>query len=187
MKICFFNQKGGVGKTSIAILIGSALAAAGRQVAYEDHDPQQTLSWWCKNIGHAPMIGDVGAPTPDIIIADTPGSLGAGFRAGLVNADRLVLVSELAIASFHASARALTEVPAGLRSKVSVLFNRVRSQTVSGRQDQKEIARQLGVRAIEPAVPLRSAYEQVMALGWNAANPAERETIFMVAIDVMKE
>lgn len=186
MKICFFNQKGGVGKTSIAILIGSALAAAGRQVAYEDHDPQQTLSWWCKNIGHAPMVGDASAPTSDIIIADTPGALGAGFRAGLANADRLVLVSELAIASFHASARALTEVPVGLRSKVSVVFNRVRSQTVSGRQDQKEIARQLGVRAIEPAVPLRSAYEQVMALGWNAASPAERETIFMVAIDVMK-
>ncbi len=132
------------------------------------------------------MVGNSDAQTPDIIIADTPGSLGAGFRAGLSNADRLVLVSELAIASFHASARALTEVPVELRSKVSVVFNRVRLQTVSGRQDQKEIARQLGVRAVEPAVPLRSAYEQVMALGWHAASPAERETIFMVAINIMK-
>ena len=187
MKICFFNQKGGVGKTSVAILIGSALAAAGRTVAYEDHDPQQTLSWWCKNIGHAPMIGDADVATPDITIADTPGSLGSGLRAGLVNADRVVLVSELALASLHSSARALTEVPAGLRSKVSVMFNKVRAQTISGRQDQKEIARRLGVRAIEPALPLRSAYEQTMALGWAATNSAEREIICMAAIDIMKE
>ena len=185
MKICFFNQKGGVGKTSLCILVGSALAAAGRRVAYEDHDPQQTLSWWCKHIGHAPMIGDTGA-LPDVVIADTPGSLGAGLRAGLANADRLVLVSELAIPSYHASARALIEVPAIVRPKVSVVFNRVRTQTLSGRQDQGAVACQLGVRAIEPAVPLRSGYEQVMALGWGAASPSEREIIFKVAIDIMK-
>ena len=186
MKICFFNQKGGVGKTSLAILVGSALAAAGRHVVFEDHDRQQTLSWWCRNIGHMPLIGDADAATPDVTIADTPGSLGEALRAGLANADRVVLVSELAIASYHAAARALLEVPAELRSKACVAFNRIRAQTLSGRQDQREIARQLGVRAIEPGVPLRSGFEQVMSLGWGAASPAEREIIFKVAIDIMK-
>ena len=42
--IVFANQKGGVGKTTTAVSVGSYLAAAGRSVLMIDFDPQGNLS-----------------------------------------------------------------------------------------------------------------------------------------------
>lgn len=46
MIISFLNQKGGVGKTTIAANVASAYAAEGRKTLLIDADPQQTAAQW---------------------------------------------------------------------------------------------------------------------------------------------
>ena len=46
MIIAFCNGKGGAGKTTLSVLLGCALADAGRRVGLLDRDPQRTATRW---------------------------------------------------------------------------------------------------------------------------------------------
>lgn len=49
------NNKGGVGKTTLTVHLGSALARAGHRVLLIDADPQATMTRWC--LGQEPEKG----------------------------------------------------------------------------------------------------------------------------------
>src|SRR3978361_2285435 len=51
MTITLCNGKGGSGKTTLSVLLGSALIEAGHSVALLDTDPQHTATRWVEEIG----------------------------------------------------------------------------------------------------------------------------------------
>jgi chromosome partitioning protein len=107
--ITIAQQKGGAGKTTLAIHLALAWAAAGMRVAIVDIDPQASLSSWFK-LRHE-RLGDAGTPIEavavsgwrvaseverqarehDIVLVDSPPHAETEARVA-VRAGRIVLV-----------------------------------------------------------------------------------------------
>jgi chromosome partitioning protein len=63
--IAFVSMKGGVGKTTLAFLLGTALTRAGRRVRYLDLDPNESL----KGLLAEHRVAD--ADDPEFTVVDT--------------------------------------------------------------------------------------------------------------------
>jgi chromosome partitioning protein len=113
--IVFANEKGGSGKSTTAVHVAVALAAAGRRVAAIDLDTRQrTLGRYLENRAETAKKQLVGLPSPsfetfdpaknddiagriaalretaDVVVIDTPGRDDAYARAAIERADTLV-------------------------------------------------------------------------------------------------
>ena len=97
MRITFLNQKGGVGKTTLVLMLSGVLRQAGYDVAIDDRDPQGSARFFAKRVDVP--LHDPAAPAP-YIITDTPGNLQLEGKAGddlrelIATSDKLVLVTE---------------------------------------------------------------------------------------------
>jgi chromosome partitioning protein len=192
MRISFVNQKGGVGKSTVAALLTAALKAAGLNVAVDDKDPQGSLAYWASKVGDVPSIEQ--NPEAAFVIIDSPGHLNLDsapsrllMSSVVSSADRVVLVSEMSGFSLHASTPTAELVkqflPAGARA--GVLFNQVRKQTLVGQQDMKDLGKTIGLPVFKNWLPLSSAYEQFSSLGWSVVTGAERERIVSLAKEII--
>jgi chromosome partitioning protein len=191
MRIAFLNQKGGVGKTTLVLLLSSVLKRAGYDVAIDDRDPQGTASVFAAIFG-VPLLSD--NPDADYIITDTPGHLRIEgevereLSALIKEADTLILVAEKSLASIHGSApmAKLINKKKRPKSKAYVLFNQVRIQTMIGKQKGKDLAAKLGLPALKNELPLSAAFENAFAEGLTAVTGQHRDELLNLALEIMK-
>jgi chromosome partitioning protein len=84
MIISVLNQKGGVGKTTIATSISAGLAAQGEKVLLVDADPQHSaLDWGAKREGPLPFTL-MGLPTP-VLHRDLPPLVGNPYTVVVID------------------------------------------------------------------------------------------------------
>jgi len=186
MVIVFCNGKGGAGKTTLALLLGCALADAGRRVGLIDRDPQRTATRWLETTKPPALEAVTNGTHYDSVIIDTPPRLESPLvHESLQQADKVILVSSPSPADLWSSQDTVQVIQQHYhKQKAALLFNQVQRQTVLGRE-LDSLAARVGLPSLRHQVARRQAYQHAMLLGWKALDASAREEILQVALEIV--
>jgi chromosome partitioning protein len=185
MNITLLAKKGGVGKSTVSILLHEAFRRAGKSVSIRDWDAQGTSSKALELI-----LGPTAQqPTKtDIVIYDTPPNLEHTATATAVrHADIVLVVTSPSPADIWEADDAVRFAQAKNGSAlVKVIFNKVRKATVLGRLVE-ESAKQVSVPALSVTLSARECYQHAVAQGWRALDSAARQEVLQLIVALLSQ
>jgi chromosome partitioning protein len=186
MNITLLAKKGGVGKSTLSILLYEAFRQAGKSVSIKDWDAQGTSSKALELI-----LGPAASQQPtktEIVIYDTPPNLEHTATATAVrNADLVLVVTSPSPADIWEADDAVRFVKGkNSDAKVRVIFNKVRKATVLGRLVD-ESAKQVSAPALSVTLSGRECYQHAVAQGWKALDSAAREEVLQLIVSVLSQ
>lgn len=183
MTITLLAKKGGVGKSTVSLLLYEAFTKAGKSVAIQDWDAQGT-----SNKALSLIDGKRAEPngTYDILIFDTPPNLEHPATAAAVrSADLAVVVTSPSPADLWEADEAVRFVQTkSPNTTVRVLFNKVRKNTILGKLIE-EGARQITAQVMPVHLTARECYQHAIGQGWAALDAAAREEVLHLAVSLM--
>ena len=162
--ICFANPKGGVGKSTSALVLASGLVAAGASVAVVDGDPNRTIFKWAASAGDAgfavhelPSDNDITdlidtlADTSAFVIVDLEGSSNLAMTRACSRTDLVIIPLQASPVDARQASRAIALVTAeGKQLRRSIpyrmLFTRVNPAIAT--RDEREIRAQFAAADI---------------------------------------
>lgn len=190
--IALCGQKGGVGKSTVAIAVAADLFRRGRRVLLIDGDPQGTTSTWAAKAGEAgrevPTVVAMGARMHlpgqlsavarghDFVVIDCPGRLDAVQRSALTVADLAVIPcgpsgpDAWALAESIELVREAQELRPELRA--AVLVNKRLVGTVL-HQDARAMFKEWGLPVLRSELCSRVAYQEAITGGYGVTEYAE--------------
>jgi cellulose biosynthesis protein BcsQ len=184
MNITLLAKKGGVGKSTLSLLLYEAFRRAGKTVFVQDWDAQGTTTKALELInGHQPQVTRQKA---DIVIWDTPPSLDHTATATAVrSADIALAVTTPALADIWEADEAARFVQArNAKAAVRLVFNKFQKATLLGRLVE-DSAKQVSVPSLPVLLSSRECYKHAVAYGWKALDGAAREEVLQFAVAVL--
>lgn len=182
MIVAIAGQKGGAGKTTVAVSVGVELAVRGRRVLLVDLDPQGTVRTWGgvaadAKARHTPTVVALGAglhrhlpplaAAHDVTVIDCPPRHGELQRAALMIADLVVLPcgpSAFDAWALGESADLVREAQAMRpRLDAAVLVTRKTATTLGA--GVRRALEELGLPLLDAALASRVAYQEAPAAG----------------------
>ncbi|MEE3624110.1 ParA family partition ATPase [Nitrospirillum sp. BR 11752] len=205
MIVAVLTQKGGAGKTTLALHLAGEWARSGASVLLVDADPQASAQDWAEQrarAGRRRLFGMVGLAretlhreVPDLargvthVVIDGPPRTTALVRSALLAAERVLVPVQPSGFDVWAS-QAMLDLVAEARVyrpelKAHFVVNRRVVRTRIAREVQRAIA-SLGVPALEASLAQRVIYAEAAGSGLLAreidrASPAVREVAALAA------
>lgn len=191
--ISIAGQKGGAGKTTLAVNIAEALRLQGARVVIVDTDPQGSARYW-RDLAEeqgatetAPVIASTGVGLlpalraleagADIVVVDTPPRMSAEARAAMAVAS--VVLTPVAMGgadvwALEQTAATVAEVRATRTDggpRVVAVLNRIDPRTAFARQ-LPDAVRAQGFDVAKTVITNRVAWAEAMAIGKTLATYA---------------
>lgn len=185
MTITLLAKKGGVGKSSVCILLHEAFKRAGKSVAIQDWDGQGTSSKALSLIN-----GQKADPkaTYDILLYDTAPNLEHPVTIAAVRAADLALVvtspSPADIWEAEEAVKFVREQNGD--ATVRVLFNKVRHNTVLGKMLDESV-KLVGAPVVARHLSARECYQHAIGQGWRALDSAARDEVVLLALSLLEK
>lgn len=182
--IVMASPKGGVGKSTCAVLLASEFARMGAEVTVLDCDPNKSLTRWASHgtPNGVTVVGEIGRSdiVPAIRQADGDGRIVIVDLEGIASqlVSRAISQADLVIVPMQATALDAeigSEALALIREEEDTLGRQIRHAVVLTKTSaavksrvQKELEEQLrgaGIDLIEPSLVARSAFSELFAYG----------------------
>ena len=202
--IAVVNQKGGAGKTTLAMLLAGSLADSGKRVLVADADPQNTALHWAGMGGGFPAeVEDVSGEEGklhkalrkrqeefDYIVIDSPPAAAAPVTASALRAARLALVPVIpSPLDLWASVR-IREAIAHARHKnpeleARLMVNQMQLNTLLA-QEVLGMLPEFGIPMLAASLKSRTAYRQCAALGTTIRALGSRAAMASLEVDALR-
>jgi chromosome partitioning protein len=186
--IVMASPKGGVGKSTCAVLLASEFARMGADVTVLDCDPNKSLSRWAahgtprgvrllRDIGRSEIVPTIRNADGDgqIVIVDLEGVASQLVSRAISQADLVIVPMQPTALDAEIGSEALALV----REEEDALGRKIRHAVVLTKTSaavksrvQKELEEQLrgaGVDIIEPSLVARAAFSELFAVGGDLA------------------
>lgn len=184
--IVMASPKGGVGKSTCAVLLASEFARMGAEVTVLDCDPNKSLTRWASHgtpkgvtllneIGRAEIVPTIRGADGDgrIVIVDLEGVASQLVSRAISQADLVIVPMQPTALDAEIGSEALAlvreeEEALGRKIRHAVVLTKT-SAAVKSRV-QKELEEQLrgaGIDVIEPSLVARAAFSEIFAYGFD--------------------
>jgi chromosome partitioning protein len=185
--ISFVSPKGGVGKTTSALLLATELAGEGARVTVIDADPNLPIAKWSRLPGmpsNMDVIADVGEATivdaideargrSPFVVVDLEGAASSRVTHAVSMSDLVLIPIQASVLDADQAARAIKLIRMTGKSQNrsiphAIVFTRVAAASTIRTRNFKAIAAQFelaGIPSLQTAIAEREAYRSLFSYG----------------------